>query len=254
MSGLAARNLIVTRGTATLLSSVDCSCAPGRVTAIIGPNGAGKSTLLSHLAGLEAPQSGEVTLDDAPLTSLTPTERARRIGYLPQGQDVHWDIDVMTLAMLGRLPHRGRFGGVSAADRAAVDQALASTQMHGLAQRAVSTLSGGERARALLARLLAGEPDWLLIDEPLASLDIGQQLAVLRLLRAAADHGAGVVMVVHDLTHAMNHADHVVLLDKGALVAAGAPQDVLTPFALRQVYGVDAQWLDQDGHWSLSVR
>lgn len=254
MSGLIARNVTVTRGTATLLASVDCQCTPGRVTAIIGPNGAGKSTLLAHMAGLEQPLSGEVLLNEAPLASMDANARARRIGYLPQGQEVHWDIDVMTLVMLGRLPHRGRFAGVSAADRAAVDAALAATRLEALPRRAVSTLSGGERARALLARLLAGEPDWLLIDEPLASLDIGQQLGVLHLLRAAADRGAGVVMVVHDLNHAMNHADHVVLLDKGQLIAAGTPADVLTPYALKQVYGVEAEWLDRDGRKSLLLR
>jgi iron complex transport system ATP-binding protein len=190
------------------LAGVDAVLEPGRITAICGPNGAGKSTLLQCLAGLIAPDAGAVLLDRAPLPSGR--ERARRIGYLPQVGEIAWDLSVEGLAALGRLPHGDR-------GEAQVAAALAAVDLTGFARRPVSTLSGGERARALLARVLAGEPHWILADEPLAALDLAHQLALLAHLRVAADAGAGVVLVLHDLALAMNHADRVLVLERGAL-------------------------------------
>ena len=231
---LAVRSLTV----AQRLTGVTASLEPGRITAICGPNGAGKSTLLQALAGLIAPEGGEVLLGGAALPGGR--ERARRIGYLPQVGEVAWDLSVGALASLGRLPHGGR-------GEAQVAAALSALDLTGFEHRPVSTLSGGERARALLARVLAGEPGWILADEPLAALDLAHQLALLARLREAAERGAGVVLVLHDLALAMNHADRVVVLAHGAVAADGAPGEALSEETIARVWGVTARWLGEPG-------
>lgn len=226
------------------LADVSVSLNPGEVTVICGPNGAGKSSLLAALAGLIIPDHGAVTLDETPLSRLPATARAQTIGFLPQSADVAWDVTVETLAVLGRLPWRSS----AATDATAVNAALAALQLDSLRDRPVSQLSGGERARALLARVLAGEPRWLLADEPLANLDLAHQLALLeRMRKLARDRGLGVVLVLHDLAQAMNYADRVLVLDLGALVADGPPEAVLTEDLIRVVWGVPARWLGQPG-------
>lgn len=220
-----------------VLSDASLAVRQGAITAIIGPNGAGKSTLLACLAGLRQPDSGAVLLGGVPLAQIAARERARRIGFLPQVAEVNWDIDVATLVSLGRLPHQGRWGP-DAADKVAISAALAATDTAQFASRVVSTLSGGERARALLARVLAGEPEFLLADEPLANLDPRHQFESLALLRAVAARGAGVVVVLHDLAHALRVADRVVLLQGGRIIADDVPEAVLTPERIAAVYGV----------------
>lgn len=233
---LESRNLSI----AERLTEVTTALRPGAITAICGPNGAGKSTLLSALAGLLRADEGEVLLDGAPLSALPPRERARAIGYLPQSGEVAWDVSVANLVALGRLPHgdKGKF---------AVASAMAATAMSDFATRPVSTLSGGEKARALLARVLAGEPRWILADEPLAALDLAHQLSLLNVLRAQADSGVGVVLVVHDLALAMNHADRVLVLDDGRLKADSAPEEALSLDVIHDVWGVKARWLGEPG-------
>ena len=227
------------------LDGVSVALEPGRITAICGPNGAGKSSLLEALAGLLAVQ-GDLRLGGEPLVTLDPRKRARRIGYLPQHGEVAWDLSVRALAGLGRLPH---------GDRAAepVERALAALDLAILAERPVSTLSGGERARALLARVLAGEPEWILADEPLAALDLAHQLALLGHLRRAAGAGSGVVLVLHDLALAMNHADRVLVLHHGRLVADGPPEGALSAATIEQVWGVPARWLGEPGARALAA-
>jgi iron complex transport system ATP-binding protein len=231
--------LTVTLGGRRVLDSIDATFQPGCITAVLGPNGAGKSTLLACLAGLRQPDSGEVRVDGEPRSKLSARDLARRIGLLPQSADVHWDVDVETLVALGRFPHRGRWGATPA-DRTAVARAMAATDVAQFAQRPMTALSGGERARVLLARVLAGEPEWLLADEPLANLDPAHQHDALACLRSIAAGGAGVVVVLHDLGHAMRAADNVLLLSDGRVVAQGQPAAVLTPERIAQVYGVAA--------------
>ncbi|MCW1381573.1 ABC transporter ATP-binding protein [Novosphingobium sp. KCTC 2891] len=228
------------------LDGVDLTLEPGTVTAILGPNGAGKSTLLSALAGL---LPGRITLAGAALAGLSPRERACAIGYLPQEGEVAWNLSVETLARLGRLPHRTSAGE----DAAAVAEALAALDLEEFAQRPVASLSGGERARALLARVLAGRPRWVLADEPLAALDLAHQQALLRRFRTLADQGQGVVLVLHDLALAMNHADRVVVLRQGRIVADGPPEAALTPAIIAGVWRVCARWLGQPGARALAV-
>ncbi|TCP36842.1 ABC transporter ATP-binding protein [Sphingomonas sp. BK235] len=237
MSVLAASDLSLTLGDRRVLDAVTVAFAPGRVTALLGPNGAGKSSLLACLSALRMPDAGAATLDAVDVRAVTPSARARRIGFLPQQAEVHWSIDVATLVALGRLPWRGR-GGDGEADRAAVRRALAATATTALADRRVDQLSGGERARVLLARVLAGDPEWLLADEPLASLDPAHQLDIGARLRAVAAGGRGVVLVVHDLNLAARLADEVVLLRDGRIVAAGETATVLTAETIATTYGV----------------
>ncbi len=244
---LAVDSLCVRLGGRDVLRGLSATLRPGTITAICGPNGAGKSTQLAALAGLAKPSSGAVLLDGAPLAALHPRERARAIGYLPQAGDVAWDVAVRSLVALGRLPH-----GDAGAE--AISAALAACDLEALAQRPVSTLSGGEKARALLARVLAGEPRWILADEPLAALDLAHQLALLATLRRAAQAGAGVVLVLHDLALAMNHADRVLLLDKGELVADALPDDALSHVSIARVWGVAARWLGQPGARALVAK
>lgn len=236
---LAVQGLSLALGGVAVLDQIDASFAAGRVTAILGPNGAGKSSLLASLAGLRAPDRGVVALDGTPRARHDRRDLARRIGFLPQTADVHWDIDVETLVALGRFPHRGRWGE-NDADRAAITAAMAATDVTGLARRIVNTLSGGERGRALLARVLAGTPDWLLADEPLASLDPAHQIDVLDCLRKIAEGGAGVIVVLHDLNQAARIADEVLLMRGGRIIAQGPPDRVLTPARIAETYGVTA--------------
>lgn len=228
------------------LRDVTASFALGTITAICGPNGSGKSTLLKLLAGLERPDTGFVTLDGARLDALDARRRAQAIGYLPQSGEVAWDVAVRDLVGLGRLPHRDR-------GAAAITAALEALDLTALADRPVSRLSGGERARALLARVLAGEPRWILADEPLAALDLGHQLALLSHLRRAVENGGGVVLVLHDLALAMNHADRVIVIDQGAVVVDGRCEDALDHRVIERVWGVPAHWLGEPGARALAL-
>lgn len=230
---------------------------PGEVTAICGPNGAGKSTLLGCLAGLQACTAGVVRLDGEPIAALPPRQRARALGYLPQSAEIAWDVTVEVLVGLGRLPwqaaplHRTHAG--PAEDAAAIEDAIAAMDLTDLRHRPVSQLSGGERARALVARVLAGRPRWLLADEPLANLDLGHAATLIARLREQAATGAGVVLVLHDLAAAMNHADRVLVLDRGVLVADGPPAQALSEDLISSVWGVSARWLGEARHRALAL-
>lgn len=232
------------------LSGITAALRPGEVTAICGPNGAGKSSLLACLAGLIEPDAGAVMLGGAPLSALPPGERARAIGYLPQTPEIAWDLGVEVLVSLGRIPWRGAPAGE---EQAAIEEALAAMDLAELRHRPVSRLSGGERARALMARVLATRPRWLLADEPLANLDLSHAAALLARLREQAALGRGVVLVLHDLAAAMNHADRVLVLDRGAVVADGAPGEALTEAVIGEVWGVKAKWLGEGGGYALAT-
>jgi len=243
---LASEGLSVVKQGEPILGPIDLALEQGRITAICGPNGAGKSTLLASLAGLEDLASGTVKLDNLELRSAHPRERALAVGFLPQDGEIAWDVSVRNLVALGRMPHRDVAGEP-------VERALIALDLLDFADRPISSLSGGERARALLARVFAGEPRWILVDEPLAALDIAHQLAMIDTLRKAARAGAGVVLVVHDLAVAMNNADRVVVLDKGEIAADGPPTVALSEDVLCGVWGVRAQWVGPNGARALSI-
>jgi iron complex transport system ATP-binding protein len=241
LQALEAANVSLSLRGNPVLRSVSTRFEPGKVSVLLGANGAGKSTLLACLAGLRRPESGAVSLGGVDVLALDRGDRARRIGLLPQTPEVHWDVDVATLVSLGRLPHRGR-GGETAADYQAVDEAMRVTDVLRLSARTARQLSGGERGRVLLARVLAGQPAWLLADEPLANLDPAHQLDVLEQLRRIAGAGVGVVLVLHDLSFAARVADFVVLMRAGQVLASGANDVVLRPEPVRAAFGIDAQF------------
>lgn len=235
---LEADDMTVRAGRAILLDAISARFERGRVTAVLGPNGAGKSTLLKCLCGLRAPDRGTIHVEGRSLTVMAAQERARRIGYLPQQAQLHWDVEVRALVALGRHPHRGGFGPSSPADEAAIDAALAETDAAAFVGRRAGTLSGGELARVMLARVLAGQPEWVLADEPFAALDIAHRLDLSDRLRAIAARGQGVVVVLHDLSLAARLADDIILLEGGRVAADGPAGEVLGSPAVERVFGV----------------
>ena len=241
-----ARGLVVRFGAQPALAGVDCDLVSGAFVGLVGPNGAGKTTLLRVLAGLQRADAGEARYDGRTAADLGRAALARRVAYLAQSGFSHWPLRVDHVVALGRLPHRRAFSPSSAADRLAVEAALAAAEVVELRDRPIGTLSGGERARALLARALAVEADMLLADEPVAALDPLHQLRAMALLRAAARKGAGVVAVLHDLTLATRFCDRLIVLDAGRVVADGPPS-ALTDAVLAETYGVTALRGERDG-------
>jgi iron complex transport system ATP-binding protein len=247
MTTLRAEGLDVALGGRTALSDIDLDLAPGRFTVVVGPNGAGKSTLLRALAGL-ARHSGRVTLDGVALDRLGAARRARAIAYLPQGGTVAWPIPVGDVVALGRLPHRERPDRLPPEGAEAVAAAVAAVGLKGFERRPVTELSGGERARALLARALATQAPVLLADEPVAALDPRHQLIVLEVLHARAMAGGVVAAVMHDLSLAARYAEDLVLLDRGRVAARGRPAEVLTARRLAESFGIEARVRQDGGH------
>jgi iron complex transport system ATP-binding protein len=235
---LKAQDVAISLGGRPVLCGITAGFAKGGLIAIVGPNGAGKSTLLSCLSGLLKPDTGAVILDGASVGAMPGRQRAKRIAFLAQTPEIAWDVDVRAFVGLGRTPHIGAFGP-SGEDSAAIDAAIAAASLEAFAERAVTRLSGGERARALIARGLAGQTDWLLADEPLTGLDPGHALDALALFRRLAhDEGKGVILTLHDLNLALRFADRVLVLNDGKLVIDDAPDVALAPDVLTRVYGV----------------
>jgi iron complex transport system ATP-binding protein len=237
---IATEALCASLGGRPVLHDVTARFSPGEMIGVIGPNGSGKSTLVRAMLGLVPPTRGAIAIDGRPLADIARGELARRIAYLPQGQDVHWPLGVERLVLLGRLPHLGPLSRVTEADRWAVHEAMARTDVTHLAGRVATELSGGERARVLLARALAVGAPAIVADEPLASLDLGHQMDVMALLRQEVETGSLVVVVLHDLMMAARHCDRLLLMKDGRLVAEGTPEQVLDPGNLERVYGVRA--------------
>ncbi|MDX3908267.1 MAG: ABC transporter ATP-binding protein [Sphingobium sp.] len=230
------QSLNVSIGRRPVLHGIDAMLTAGTLVGVIGPNGAGKSTLVRAILGLTSIAGGYVLVDGTDVRQIPRTDIARRIAYLPQGQTLHWPLSVERLVALGRLPHLAPFSRIGASDQAAIDRALTLADVQHLRERNATHLSGGERARALLARALAVEAPALIVDEPLGSLDPGHQMEVMELLRRQADGGALVIAVLHDLSMAARFCDRVMLLNEGRVVADGAPDDVLTESSIASVY------------------
>jgi iron complex transport system ATP-binding protein len=212
----------------------------GRVTALLGENGAGKSTLLKALAGIVPARRGRVRLGGRDLADVPRREAARAVGYLPQGFEPLFPIRARDLVLLGRTPWRTAFGAPSARDGAAVDAALAEMDAGPFAEIDLSAMSGGERQRVLLARVLAGEPEVLLLDEPAANLDPRHRFLVIDAMRRRAAAGGAVVYSTHELDVASQGADDAVLLARGRVLAAGTIADTLTAPLLSELFGVAA--------------
>lgn len=239
MTVLSCSDLNVDIGGKAILSAVSLSIEAGKVTAVVGPNGAGKSTLLSCLAGLREPTSGGASLDGIALSGMKPRDRAKRLAFLPQTPEIAWAVEARTLVELGRTPFIGA-RGPAGEDQAAVDRAMAAANVTAFEHRIVDTLSGGERARVLIARALAGEPEWLLADEPLTGLDPAHQMDAAALFRRLADEGVGVIVTLHDLSMALRMSDRIVVLAEGEVLADEPPASALSPEVLKRAYGVEA--------------
>lgn len=232
----ALENVIVHLGKHVALNGVSAKFAAGRVTAVLGPNGAGKTTLARVLSGLTPVQSGSVLLDANPVPSLPDRIRAQRIGYLAQSISPSWHITANELISLGRLPYLGRLARLTDADRAAIEQAMEATDTRHLSERTIDAMSGGERARVQIARVLAGQPDWIIADEPLANLDPPHQRDVLNLFRAAANAGTGVIIILHQINAAARIADDAVIMRDGKIISNGPREKSLTTQTLESAF------------------
>ncbi len=217
---------------------IDLALGPGEVLCLLGPNGSGKTTLFKTLLGLLPPQGGQVRLGDAALASLPRQEVARRIAYVPQAHTASFPYRVIDMVLMGRTAHLGPFAAPGPHDRERAMQALEALAIADLAGAEYTRISGGQRQLALVARALAQDAPILVMDEPTASLDFGNQVLVLRHVRALAATGLAIVLSTHDPDHAFACATQVAVLARGRIVANGAPADVVTPARLHDVYGV----------------
>ncbi len=243
MTGIVASNLSVRRNGATLLDGLSLSLGPTGSVAIIGPNGAGKSTLLRVLSGIDMPSAGTVQIGDRNLVSLTNAQRAGKVGYLPQHFEPHWDLSVAELVRLGA----DRSARLAAGAIKAVMEKFELTQ---LGRRRWSTLSGGERARVLLATVLVVDPPVLLADEPAASLDIRHRLDVIRALTIRRPDRLSVV-VVHDLDLAFTFFERVVVIDRGKVVADGPAESLIDDQRIDEAFSVRFDRLKTPDGWLL---
>jgi iron complex transport system ATP-binding protein len=239
--------LTFTAGGRLIVDGVDCTAPAGAITGVLGPNGSGKSTLLRLVAGAIPPDQGAVLLSGADLGSMTRRDRARHLALVQQESAPDVALTVLDVVLLGRTPHRSRWGQDSEVDVAIARACLDRTGAAGLADRAFATLSGGERQRVHLAAALAQEPRLLLLDEPTNHLDVAAQLALLALVVDLAGDGMTVLMAMHDLNHALRWCDHVVVLAHGRVRAAGPTDAVLSASLVAEVYGLRADLVHVDG-------
>jgi iron complex transport system ATP-binding protein len=230
-----------------LVRGLDVALAPGVFTALVGPNGSGKTTALRLLAGLRRPSEGRALIDGADVAQVRRRDLARRVAFVPQDTHVAFAFTVRDVVAMGRHAHRGRFERERAADAHAIDEALARCDVTHLAERPVNELSGGERQRVLIARSLATEAAHILLDEPTSSLDVAHALDILLLCQTLAREGRAIGAALHDLNAALRFADEAVLLDAGRVARSGRAADVLTPEAVRGVFGVRVTTVDVAG-------
>lgn len=230
-------HLDVDRGGRRIVSDVSLTVPPGTVLGLLGPNGSGKSTLLRAIAGIDAPAAGSVLFDDADATTLSRRQAAQRVAVMAQEHSEEFEIPVLDLVLLGRIPHGKGFGRDSDADIALARRSLAQVGAGHLLDRPFAALSGGERQRVLFARALTQDTPVLILDEPTNHLDVAHQLELLDLVRAT--HRT-VLLALHDLNLATRSCDAVGVLSDGRLIAHGRPDEVLTTSLIRSVFGVES--------------
>jgi iron complex transport system ATP-binding protein len=235
---LAAHGLGFGYGARRVGRDVDLEVRAGEVLCLLGPNGSGKTTLFKTMLGLLVPQAGEVRLDGAPMAGLSRPQIARRVAYVPQAHAAHFPFRVLDMVVMGRTAHLGLFAAPTREDRGRALDALAALGIAELAEAEYTRISGGQRQLALIARALAQDAPAIVMDEPTASLDFGNQVVVLSEVKRLAEKGLAVLLSTHDPDHAFSVGHRVALLDGGRLIAQGAPAEVLTPERLRTVYGV----------------
>ncbi|WP_408629941.1 ABC transporter ATP-binding protein [Amycolatopsis aidingensis] len=255
-AGLDGRDLDVGYRGVQVVHAASIRLRPGVVTALVGPNGSGKSTLLRALVRLHRPTGGEVMFGDGTSArSLTAKEFARQVTLLAQSRPTPSGVLVRDVVGYGRHPYRGRWRADDPGGPTAIAYAMEVTGITGMADRPVDELSGGERQRAWLATCLAQDTDVLLLDEPTTFLDLRYQVEILDLIRDLADqHAVAVGVVLHDLDHAAQIADEVVLLQEGHVRAAGEPAEVLTEPHLTETYGIRIEVTRDPGTGAISTR
>lgn len=251
MSLLSCQKTSVERGGRAVVSDISLDIQAGQLIGLIGPNGAGKSTLLRALAGVCKTSAGEVELLGQAIETYSPAQRAQKLAWLAQSGPINWPLSVERLIALGRTPHQSAWQKSTSTDQNVIERVLTETDCQSLRHRDATSLSGGERARVLLARALVSEPSLLLADEPVAALDLAHQLQTMELLRRYAQGEQSCLVVMHDLSLAARYCDQLILMDEGKMVASGTCNEVLTVETLRTVYGVEAEIGTGDIPWVL---
>ncbi|MHC1551162.1 ABC transporter ATP-binding protein [Phyllobacterium sp. K27] len=225
-------------GRKAIIDGISLEVNPGQTLGLLGPNGSGKTSLLRLLAGLNKPNSGQVTLDDKDITYISRRTIARRVAFVEQHATTNANLTVLDVVKLGRFPHRSMFSGWSNTDDEAVAEALDRAGMWGKRYDRWPSLSGGEKQRAHIARALAQSPKELLLDEPTNHLDVQHQIGLLRLVSSLPVTS---IIALHDLNHAAMFCDHLIIMQQGKIAASGAPEDVMTQDLLRNVFSVEAR-------------
>ncbi|OZB72253.1 MAG: ABC transporter [Thiomonas sp. 14-64-326] len=248
-----ARQLHIRYGQEEIVKGVQLRLAPGETLALLGPNGCGKTTLLKALCAIHAPHAGSVQVDGQDLFTLSAPERARRIAYVPQQHRLVFAYSVIDVVMMGRLASRGLIARPTADDFAAVHAILHRLGLQALATRSYAALSGGQRQQVLIARALAQDAPYLLLDEPASSLDFGNQLRLLELLAQLRDDGRAVLFTTHHPDHAFVVASRVILMQAGRFIAQGSPAQCIDREQLARLYGLAPDQLQRTRlapHWS----
>ena len=241
-TAIAVKQLSVTLGNRHILHDISVSIPMGKVTTLIGPNGCGKSTLLRSMIGYISSPSECVTIFDKPLSSYSQNKLARQMAFLPQVPNMPKDMTVEELVYCGRYPYQNWWKNTAKEDREIVDNALSITKTAHLRHQLIPSLSGGERQRVWIAMALAQEPKLLVLDEPTTYLDINHQLEIMELLkRLNKEQGLTVLMVLHDLTQAVQYSDYMAVIKSGHLIAAGNTKDITSDSLFKEVFSVDVQ-------------
>ena len=241
-TAIAVKQLSVTLGNRHILHDIKVSIPMGKITTLIGPNGCGKSTLLRSMIGYISSPSECVTIFDKPLSSYSQNKLARQMAFLPQVPNMPKDMTVEELVYCGRYPYQNWWKNTAKEDREIVDNALSITKTDHLRHQLIPSLSGGERQRVWIAMALAQEPKLLVLDEPTTYLDINHQLEIMELLkRLNKEQGLTVLMVLHDLTQAVQYSDYMAVIKAGHLIAAGDTKDITSDTLFKEVFSVDVQ-------------
>ncbi|MGR4990021.1 Fe(3+) dicitrate ABC transporter ATP-binding protein FecE [Vibrio rotiferianus] len=238
---LETQNLSVAYGKHTIIPNLSVSIPKGKITALIGPNGCGKSTLLKTLVRINKPVSGEVMFEGKPLSSYGDKVLARSLSLLPQILVSPEGITVRKLVEYGRSPYVSHWGKLGKEDQVIVEQAMHDTGVFEFADQPVESLSGGQRQRAWIAMIMAQDTEVVMLDEPTTYLDMSHQVELMKLMQQMNSKGKTVVVVLHDLNLACRYCDHLVVLEKGQLVAQGTPDEVFTETLLKRVFDLKAR-------------
>ncbi len=232
----------------TILHNIDFGMNAGEFIGLIGPNGSGKTTLIRSLSGMLPDNKKKVKFLGRSLADYNRKQLAKKMAYLPQGNESHWSITVENLVMLGRLPHQKLWQGSSDLDKKIVQKVLQDCGVSQFANTPVDTLSGGERARVFLSRALAVEPELLLVDEPISGLDPGYQLDVMQKFRQLSESGMGIICVIHNLTLATRYCHKLVMLSEQKIISAGKPEQVLSSENIARCYNIKVHKGEAEGH------